>query len=156
MRADAGCVFWTKASRNLLCKCLRAKPAAYSATAGTPQAWLSLVGRGLSLEQKPPMQMRRRHLGLNLLAPGLHKRLSQVKGCHLNTGALTSPPAPSDSFACIFCVAYTNFLCVCCLDNHKRLGMPHLYDIIIDNFLFYHMPNFSTTIFLSPNHFFIS
>ena len=71
-------------------------------------------------------------------------------------GALTSPPAPSDSFACIFCVAYTNFLCVCSLDNHKRLGMPHLYDIIIDNFLFYHMPNFSTTIFLSPNHFFIS
>ena len=26
----------------------------------------------------------RRHLALNLLAPGLHKRLSQVKGCHLN------------------------------------------------------------------------
>ena len=32
-------------SRNLLSRCLRAKPAAYSATAGTPQAWLGLVGR---------------------------------------------------------------------------------------------------------------
>ena len=156
MRADAVCVFWTKVSRNLLCKCLRAKPAAYSATAGTPQAWLGMVGRGLSLEQKPPMQMRRGGTWLSTSwLPG-YIRGSPRSKVATSIGALTSPPAPSDSFACIFCVAYTNFLCVCSLDNHKRLGMPHLYDIIIDNFLFYHMPNFSTTIFLSPNHFFIS
>ena len=42
--------FLMTASRNLLSRCLRAKPAAYSATAGTPQAWLCLVGREGPLE----------------------------------------------------------------------------------------------------------
>ena len=45
-------------SRNLLSRCLRAKPAAYSATAGTPQAWLGLVGREGGRGQSPERNLK--------------------------------------------------------------------------------------------------
>ena len=76
-------------------------------------------GASQSPEQKPPlwMQMRRWesvHLGLGLLAPGLHKRQSARSKVGTSIAALTSPP-PDFFTACIFIANFANFVSV-----HRR------------------------------------